>query len=351
MPCRLDFLLAALMSSWRGFGCCPLSCVSYGSAPVVLPGASPSFHCHPFSLPLYSPSSVRGLALGAELAALHTLGEIAPAPLFPAAFFYLSWLWLPFLLALRCIFLSYASALLSLFLFLLPGVFLRLSSVGLWSPPLPCAALHFSLSFGLVVYASPFSFQSLSALLPRSNLRSPRVGVRPLGRVSNLLGFLSSFSFLVPRLPFGTVELVVVCFSPSLSLVFVPLFRWVLSSWGSMLLVFRGFSRLRFGLCAFFVLLWFSLAVFRVGPSPALSSVSVFFRRFFTDVVLCWSPFTFLPVGPCSPCFGRFLFLWHLFSFAWASGLLFGSSACFLVAFSVFGVLRASFSVLTSCLP
>ena len=33
-----------------------------------------------------------------------------------------------------------------------------------------------------------------------------------------------------------------------------------------MLLLFRGFSRLRFGLGAFFVLPWFSFAVFRVGP-------------------------------------------------------------------------------------
>ena len=125
-------------------GCRPLSCVSYGSATVVLPGVSPSFQC-PHSFPLYSPSSVRGLALGAALAALHTLGEIAPAPLFTAAFFCLSWLWWPFLLALRCILLSCASALLSLFVFLLPGVFLRLSSVGLCAPPLPCAALYFSL--------------------------------------------------------------------------------------------------------------------------------------------------------------------------------------------------------------
>ena len=126
---RLDSLSpsSALMSSWRGFwaigvlpfscprglfgdplegvgvlGCRPLSCVSYGSATVVLPGASPSFQC-PHSFPLYSQSSVRGLAVGALFAALHTLGELDPAPLFTAAFFYLSWLWLPFLLALRCI--------------------------------------------------------------------------------------------------------------------------------------------------------------------------------------------------------------------------------------------------------
>ena len=195
-----------------------------------------------------------------------------------------------------------------------------------------------------------FSSQSLGAHLPRSNLRSLRDGVRPLGRVGSLLGFLRSFSFLVLRMPFGSSELVVFCFFSSLSLVFVPLFRWVFSSWGSVLLLFRGFSSLRFGLWAFFALLWFSLAV-RVGPSPALSSVSLFFQQFFADVVLFWSLFTFLPVCPCSPCLGRFLFLWRLFSFAWSSGLLFCSSARFLVAFSVFSVLRASLSVVISCLP
>ena len=216
---------------------------------------------------------------------------------FTDAFFYLSWLWLPFLLALRCILLLCTSALLSLFVVLLPGVFLRLSSVGLWAPPLPCAALYFSLSFGFVVYASPFSFRSLGALLPLLNLRSLRDGVCPLGRVSSLLGFLHSFSFIVPRMPFGALGLVVFCFSPFRSLVFVPLFRWVFSSWGSVLLLFWGFSRLRFGLCAFFVLLWFSLAVFRVGPSPALSLFSLFFQGFFAVVVLFWSPFTFLPVS------------------------------------------------------
>ena len=103
--------------------------------------------------------------------------------------------------------------------------------------------------------------------------------------------------------------------------------------------------------CAFFILQWFSLVVFRVGPSPALSSVSLFFQQFFADVVLFLSPFTFLPVCPCSPCLGRFPFLWRLFSFAWASGLLFGSSTRFFVAFSVFSILGASLSVVTSCLP
>ena len=56
---------------------------------------------HLSSVPIPFPSTPRlpsGLALGAALAALHTLGEITPAPLFKAAFFYLSWLWLPFLL-------------------------------------------------------------------------------------------------------------------------------------------------------------------------------------------------------------------------------------------------------------
>ena len=228
--------------------------------------------------------------------------------------------------------------------------FSGLSSVGFWAPPLPCATLYFSLSFGVVVFASPFSFRSLGALLPRSNLWSLRDGVPPLGRVSSIFRFLHSFLFLVPRMPFGTSELIVFSFSPSLGLDFVPLFRWIFSSCGSMLLLFWGFSHLRFGLGAFFVLMWFSFAVFRVGPSPALSSVSLFVQRFFGDV-LFWSPFTFLPVCPCSPCLGRFLFLWCLFSFAWASGLLFGSSTRFLVAFSVFGVLRASLSVATSCLP
>ena len=94
-------------------GCRPLSCVCYGSATVVLPGASPSFQC-PLSFPLYSPSSVWGLALGALLVALRTYGDLAAAPLFSSCCLLLVLV----LVAVSSCPLLYSSALLFRFAFL-----------------------------------------------------------------------------------------------------------------------------------------------------------------------------------------------------------------------------------------
>ena len=190
------------------------------------------------------------------------LGEIAPAPLFQVAFFYLSWLWLPFLLALRCLLLSCASVLLSLFVFLLPGVFLHLF---LWSVSgllhyraLLCTSLY-RLGSSSMLPVFPFGLWVLFCLGRSSG---------PSATGSAPSRSLSRACLLAPQ---GWSS------SPSLLLLVLSSFPSSSGSFllgGSVLLLFPGFSRLWFGLCAFFVLLWFSLAVFRVGPSPDLSWVT-----------------------------------------------------------------------------
>ena len=232
--------------------------------------------------------------------------------------------------------------------------FLRLSSVSLWAPPFPCAALCSSLSFVVVVSASLFPFLSFvpvvhlpllvgwlisfSGFLPLRVLLgflvivllwgflpllhclscslvsfdlwalfclgrisgSLRDGVLPLGRVSCLLGFLHSLSFPCPVRVFGLSALVDFGFS------FSPSPVLVLSPSGSFFFGVRAtplpwVSRLGFGLSALLVLLWFSLAVFRTGPFSALFSTSASFRSFLTDVVLLWGPlpsFLYAPVLP-----------------------------------------------------
>ena len=176
-------------------GCRPLSCVCYGSATVVLPGASPSFQC-PLFFPLYSPSSVWGLALGAPLAALHTFGDLALAPLFTAAFFSV----LTSVAAASCPPL-YPSVVLFRFAFLVsipPSQGFSALVFGLWAPPLPCPALCFSVVWDrrLCFLFFPFGLWVLFCL---GRISGPSATASSLWAESVALGFLRSFSFLVQR--------------------------------------------------------------------------------------------------------------------------------------------------------
>ena len=108
---------------------------------------------------------------------------------------------------------------------------------------------------------------------------------------------------LVLSMPFGVSTLVAFCFSPSPSPVVV------LSTGGSFLLGAPCYSS-SVGFLSWVrsqYLLWFSLAVFYIGPS-ALFSASTSFQRFLSGVVLIWWPLpSFLYVLALPVVAGRYI--------------------------------------------
>ena len=179
-----------------------------------------------------------------------------------------------------------------------------------------CSFVRFLASSLPVAVILGFSCWSLGALLPRLNLRFPLLdGVVLKAEAVTFWGFLSSFSFLVMRMPFWFLcvgRFLLLSFSSSC---LAPLFLWAFLLGGPS----SSSSVGGFGPGTFFVLLWFSLRLFSLVcrllysrfPLPSSSS----------SLVLFWSPslpsFSFLFL----PWLGSFFSTSVLLSVCWCAAV------------------------------